>query len=180
MSLLSSIFGAEAAATNTTTKNAAPDLFAKVSVAPAQDSSTTSQKKSKKKKVGSHDKNKEDSSINDSDSDGKTSTPSTQQPTTDKVAESENEVDTSSHNPPSKKKTKEELKEEESRTIFVGNLPPTITRRALAAIFKSCGNVLSARLRSQAVTGVKLPPEQAGNQVRCMCSYVCQFTCSMH
>lgn len=176
MSLLSSIFGAEAAATNTTTKNAAPDLFAKVSVAPAQDSSTTSQKKSKKK----HDKNKEDSSINDSDSDGKTSTPSTQQPTTDKVAESENEVDTSSHNPPSKKKTKEELKEEESRTIFVGNLPPTITRRALAAIFKSCGNVLSARLRSQAVTGVKLPPEQAGNQVRCMCSYVCQLTCSMH
>ena len=159
MSLLSSIFGAEAAATNTTTKNAAPDLFAKVSVAPAQDSSTTSQKKSKKK----HDKNKEDSSINDSDSDGKTST------TENKVAESENEVDTSSHNPPSKKKTKEELKEEESRTIFVGNLPPTITRRALAAIFKSCGNVLSARLRSQAVTGVKLPPEQAGNQVRCMC-----------
>ena len=164
MSLLSSIFGAEAAATNTTTKNAAPDLFAKVSVAPAQDSSTTSQKKSKKKKVGSHDKNKEDSSINDSDSDGKTST------TENKVAESENEVDTSSHNPPSKKKTKEELKEEESRTIFVGNLPPTITRRALAAIFKSCGNVLSARLRSQAVTGVKLPPEQAGNQVRYMCS----------
>ena len=117
---------------------------------------------------------KEDSSINDSDSDGKTST------TENKVAESENEVDTSSHNPPSKKKTKEELKEEESRTIFVGNLPPTITRRALAAIFKSCGNVLSARLRSQAVTGVKLPPEQAGNQVRCMCSYVCQLTCSMH
>ena len=166
MSLLSSIFGAEAAATNTTTKNAAPDLFAKVSVAPAVvNRSTTSQQKSKKKKVGSHDKNKEDSSINDSDSDGKTST----SPTTDnKVAESENEVDTSSHNPPSKKKTKEELKEEESRTIFVGNLPPTITRRALAAIFKSCGNVLSARLRSQAVTGVKLPPEQAGNQVRCM------------
>jgi len=168
MSLLSSIFGAEAAATNTTTKNAAPDLFAKVSVAPAQDGSTTSQQKSKKKE-GSHDKNKED--ISSSDSDGKPSTSPTQQPTTDnKVPETENEADTSSHSPPSKKKTKEELKEEESRTIFVGNLPPTITRRALAAIFKSCGNVLSARLRSQAVTGVKLPPEQAGNQVRYMCN----------
>lgn len=65
-----------------------------------------------------------------------------------------------------KKKTEEELKEEESRTVFVGNLPPDISRRALAAIFKPCGSVVSARLRSMAVAGVKLPPDQAGNQVR--------------
>ncbi len=64
------------------------------------------------------------------------------------------------------KKTKEELKEEEERTIFVGNLPPDISRRSLAGIFKRCGIVASTRLRSIAVAGVKLPPEQAGNQVR--------------
>ena len=167
MSLLSSIFGAETPAATTSTKNVVPDLFAKVSVAPANlDIPKTSQKKSKKKE-GSHDKDENGSSS--SDSDGESSTSSTQQPITETKAETENnnEVAKPSLNP-SKKKTREELKEEESRTIFVGNLPPTITRRALAAIFKSCGNVLSARLRSQAVTGVKLPPEQAGNQVRYM------------
>ena len=63
-----------------------------------------------------------------------------------------------------RKRTKEELKEEESRTIFVGNLPPDINRKSLAGIFKPCGAVASARLRSMAVTGVKLPPEHAGNQ----------------
>jgi len=63
------------------------------------------------------------------------------------------------------RKTKEQLKEEEERTIFVGNLPPEITRRSLAVLFKRCGTIASARLRSIAVSGVKLPPEQAGNQV---------------
>lgn len=62
------------------------------------------------------------------------------------------------------RKTKEQLKEEEERTIFVGNLPPEITRRSLAVLFKRCGIIASARLRSIAVSGVKLPPEQAGNQ----------------
>ena len=59
---------------------------------------------------------------------------------------------------------KEKREEEEKRTIFVGNLPADITRRALAGIFKPCGAVASSRLRSVAVAGVKLPPEQAGNQ----------------
>jgi nucleolar protein 12 len=59
---------------------------------------------------------------------------------------------------------KEKREEEEKRTIFVGNLPVGITRRGLASIFKSCGEVQSSRLRSVAVAGVKLPPEQAGNQ----------------
>mmetsp|Transcript_10234 Transcript_10234/g.22592 ORF Transcript_10234/g.22592 Transcript_10234/m.22592 type:complete len:414 (-) Transcript_10234:46-1287(-) len=62
------------------------------------------------------------------------------------------------------KQTEEERLEEEKRTIFVGNLPPDISRRALAGIFKPCGTVTSARLRSMAVAGVKLPPDQAGNQ----------------
>jgi len=58
---------------------------------------------------------------------------------------------------------KENAKE---RTIFVGNLPLTISRKELASIFKSCGNVESSRLRSIAATGVKLPPQKKGNQVR--------------
>ena len=71
----------------------------------------------------------------------------------------------STENTTTPKKTVEQLKEEEERTIFVGNLPPDITRRSLAGIFKPCGTVVSTRLRSMAVAGVKLPPEQAGNQV---------------
>ena len=62
------------------------------------------------------------------------------------------------------KKSKEELDEEEARTIFVGNLPPSTTRRSLASIFKHCGKVSSTRLRSMATDGVKLAPEHAGNQ----------------
>ena len=49
-------------------------------------------------------------------------------------------------------------------TIFVGNLPPSTTRRSLATMFKSCGKVESSRLRSIAVEGVKLPPDKAGDQ----------------
>ena len=50
------------------------------------------------------------------------------------------------------------------RTIFVGNLPPSTTRKSLATMFKPCGKVESTRLRSIAVEGVKLPPEKAGDQ----------------
>jgi nucleolar protein 12 len=68
-------------------------------------------------------------------------------------------------------KTKQEIHEETQnklrRTIFVGNLPPDITRKALASLFAStldCGKVESARLRSIPVTGIKLPPQYAGDQ----------------
>ena len=50
------------------------------------------------------------------------------------------------------------------RTIFVGNLPPSTTRKSLVTMFKPCGKVESTRLRSIAVEGVKLPPEKAGDQ----------------
>lgn len=53
----------------------------------------------------------------------------------------------------------------DERTIFVGNLPLTITRKSLANMFKSCGKVESSRLRSVAAAGVKLPTERAGDQV---------------
>jgi RNA recognition motif-containing protein len=55
--------------------------------------------------------------------------------------------------------------EVESRTIFVGNLPLSMTRKKLTCIFSKCGTVESTRIRSVPVKGVKLPPESAGNQV---------------
>jgi hypothetical protein len=60
-------------------------------------------------------------------------------------------------------KSREEDEDEKSRTVFAGNLPPDISCRALANMFKTCGIVSSLRLRSLAVTGVKLPP-QTGRQ----------------
>ncbi|KAG7352720.1 RNA-binding protein [Nitzschia inconspicua] len=54
---------------------------------------------------------------------------------------------------------------EEERTIFVGNLPlATTTRKSLAAIFKDCGPIVSARIRSVPVKGIKLPQSRAGDQ----------------
>jgi nucleolar protein 12 len=52
------------------------------------------------------------------------------------------------------------------RTIFVGNLPLSMTRKKLTSMFSRVGKVESARIRSVAVKGVKLPPQSAGNQVR--------------
>lgn len=54
--------------------------------------------------------------------------------------------------------------EDEEKTVFVGNLPFDITRRQLASMFKNCGKVKSTRIRSVAVSGVKVAPEHAGNQ----------------
>jgi nucleolar protein 12 len=54
---------------------------------------------------------------------------------------------------------------EEERTIFVGNLSlATTTRKSLAAIFKDCGPIVSARIRSVPVKGIKLPQSRAGDQ----------------
>jgi len=49
--------------------------------------------------------------------------------------------------------------------VFVGNLPKDMTRKGLAAIFRSptC-QVKSVRLRSIGTEGVKVAPEYAGNQ----------------
>lgn len=63
-----------------------------------------------------------------------------------------------------KKQSEEETKDEEERTVFVGNLPVSTTRKTLARLFKDCGAITSTRIRSVAVEGVKLPPERAGDQ----------------
>lgn len=60
--------------------------------------------------------------------------------------------------------TKESEEELNKRTIFVGNLPPTTTRKTLTKLFKPCGKIQTTRLRSQATTTIKLPPDQAGKQ----------------
>lgn len=59
--------------------------------------------------------------------------------------------------------SEEDLKNAE-KTIFVGNLPLSTTRKALASLFRACGPVASCRIRSVPVTGIKLPKDQAGNQ----------------
>jgi len=58
----------------------------------------------------------------------------------------------------------EKDQKDEERTIFVGNLPLTITRKSLAALFRDCGPIASCRIRSVPVTSIKLPKDQAGNQ----------------
>jgi nucleolar protein 12 len=53
----------------------------------------------------------------------------------------------------------------EARTIFVGNVPlQGASRKSLAALFKDCGAIESARIRSVPVKGIKLPPQRAGDQ----------------
>lgn len=140
-SLVSSIFGDK--------EGPSSDLFAKVSIPTIQPKKATPAKEKKKTKKAEEKKPDESSnSDNKSIEDTKAST-------------SEAESASSKVESPADKEKREE---EEKRTIFVGNLPSDITRRALAAIFKPCGEVSSSRLRSVAVAGVKLPPEQAGNQ----------------
>lgn len=164
MSLMNSIFGGAPAAAKSPgkEKEIKPDLFgSKLSVPAILHKKSPSTKKKGKKadpKEDAADKTKGQSSSNDKD-ESSTSDAASKQPTTADDALIKESTSNSIV-----KKTKEQLKEEEERTIFVGNLPTDISRRALAGIFKPCGKIASARLRSVAVTGVKLPPDQAGNQ----------------
>ncbi|KAL7528504.1 hypothetical protein ACHAXR_002483 [Thalassiosira sp. AJA248-18] len=160
MSLLSSIFGEAQgkAASKDKGKGTSPDLFgAKLSVPPILHKKSLPTKKKGKNKAEdvSNEKNGESKPSDES---------SSEQPSPEDASQNNNSAAAAAAAATSTTKTKEQLEEEEGRTVFVGNLPPDISRRALAGIFKPCGKVDSARLRSMAVTGVKLPPEQAGNQ----------------
>lgn len=63
------------------------------------------------------------------------------------------------------KKSKREKKkfdfERNSRTIFVGNLPNTFDKRKLAKLFKACGPIETARIRSVVPQKEKLSPKVA-------------------
>mmetsp|Transcript_19387 Transcript_19387/g.28588 ORF Transcript_19387/g.28588 Transcript_19387/m.28588 type:complete len:376 (+) Transcript_19387:117-1244(+) len=74
------------------------------------------------------------------------------------------EASETSESQESKEKNAALLKLEEDRTVFVGNLASGTSRKALASLFKTCGKVKSSRIRSVATAGVKVSPEQAGNQ----------------
>lgn len=51
--------------------------------------------------------------------------------------------------------------ERNNRTVFIGNLPNTYEHRDVAKLFKSCGPVESARIRSVVPEKEKLPPKVA-------------------
>jgi nucleolar protein 12 len=106
----------------------------------------TKKKKTRKKQKLSRDEVSED----EDDTDDK---PESKQP-----KNSVDEDKDSTSNEPEKK--------DEERTVFVGNLPLSITRKKLAALFKDkgCGPIASCRIRSVPVTGIKLPQDRAGNQ----------------
>ena len=145
----------------------------------AKDALKEQQQKKKKKKKKKKKEREESDSDDDSSSDGDESS-------SDGESDASPPEETEEKDGPKKKKKRKEKKSEDTsaaaaaaaaqeedeedtdkngdRTIFVGNLPPSTTRKSLATMFKPCGKVESTRLRSIAVEGVKLPPEKAGDQ----------------
>lgn len=59
--------------------------------------------------------------------------------------------------PSTRRTRKGEADPRENRTVFVGNLPATVTRRKLKQLFSQHGKVASVRLRSMVVEKGKLP-----------------------
>jgi len=64
---------------------------------------------------------------------------------------------------------KEKNNDKDDRTVFVGNLPLSTTRKKLASLFREFGLIESTRLRSIAVNGVKVPPGSMKNSMRKVC-----------
>jgi nucleolar protein 12 len=91
--------------------------------------------------------------------------PKEDEDTTEKTTEKTTEGEETNDKEEGPSNEKEQEVTDEDRTIFVGNLPIASTsRKSLASLFKDCGPVASARLRSVPVKGVKLPAERAGDQ----------------
>jgi nucleolar protein 12 len=59
---------------------------------------------------------------------------------------------------------------DDARTVFVGNLPATCTRKQLKHLFSDCGSIHSTRIRciplpaAETASTIKLPPALAGQQ----------------
>lgn len=70
----------------------------------------------------------------------------------------------------SRGRRKKETDPRENRTVFVGNLPATVTRRKLRQLFSQHGKVASVRLRSLVVEKGKLPVRVAKRKQKQMTS----------
>jgi RNA recognition motif-containing protein len=69
---------------------------------------------------------------------------------------------------PEEAKAKKE--EEDKRTVFVGNIPVTESKKSITKLFSPCGPIESVRLRSVPFAGAKV--DESGNQnlVRKVCT----------
>lgn len=172
MSLLSSIFGGGATSTTTSTSRhgAAKNESHSGSLSNLFDGSTKLPEKKTNvaaEKIASGSglsPSKEQRNVNEtsSDDDGESSSGESSTTSEKKSGAGQDTVDDEAGGSSNNNNNDDDNAEE--RTIFVGNLPPSTTRKSLASLFRSCGKISSTRLRSIAVEGVKLPPEQAGNQ----------------
>mmetsp|Transcript_19242 Transcript_19242/g.29641 ORF Transcript_19242/g.29641 Transcript_19242/m.29641 type:complete len:450 (+) Transcript_19242:155-1504(+) len=167
-SLLGSIFGSP----KDTPDESKDSLFEQSSSLPAKPQHKVKPKPTRKRAVETEEEgeNKTSSARKDDQADDSLSSPKKKSKKKNKNKEENNTETTEDNNQDSKEESKDSDKNNKNddnaadRTIFVGNLPRSTTRRSLASIFKPCGKVESTRLRSIATAGVKLPPEHAGNQ----------------
>lgn len=81
----------------------------------------------------------------------------------------EDDVEDSSNNEEENVQNDVLSKDEEDRTVFVGNLPLSTTRKKLFNLFKHCGAIKSTRLRSIAATGAKVTEKGNQNLVKKVC-----------
>lgn len=56
--------------------------------------------------------------------------------------------------------------DEDKRTVFVGNLPNTVSRKAVEKHFKSCGPIESVRIRAQVLRALTSGEKERGRAVR--------------
>mmetsp|Transcript_19148 Transcript_19148/g.24643 ORF Transcript_19148/g.24643 Transcript_19148/m.24643 type:complete len:431 (+) Transcript_19148:102-1394(+) len=185
MSLLSSIFGAD-----TSTKEENSSLFKKRPLPRDEDGGKVvkevkekkqkgrvvkevTEKKEKKEDESSDSESEGSSSSSDSESDEEVDSKVVEKADSSKVNNEESKVDTATADGEATgvegEATGDNAKSDKSkdaadRTLFVGNLPSSFTRRSLEKLFRPCGAVESTRIRSVATTGVKVPKKSAGNQ----------------
>jgi nucleolar protein 12 len=156
-SLLGSIFGGSSEEKETSNES----LFVKSKALPERPQhkpvATPSQKKSKRDEL-------EDTSDAKNDEDLKRQKRKKKRKSSSIDDSGGDTIDNEKNKEDSEKVETEKDQKDEERTIFVGNLSLTITRKTLASLFRDCGPVASCRIRSVPVAGVKLPKDQAGNQ----------------
>ena len=172
MSLVQSIFGSVSSGDGPTST-----LF---DAAVVEESKLVKKKPSKKKQ----EKAKQDDDDDASSSSSSSSSASDEKEKKDDKKSSETKktasppaVQQQSAAPTKPTKPKPSPQDEEERTVFVGNLPLSATRKTLAKLFSECGKIVSTRLRSVAVAGIKVPQNRAGDQnlVKKVCTNIKQL-----